>query len=198
MGIGVTELSISLAVLLVVVLLIVFLVPRRSRVRRTEERWERTRQEFGAEYERTAWERGSEDEAEAELRQRRGRVERQVTPLPGEERQRYEERMTEVEPVFWRTPSPPSRWPTGRSRTCWRSATSSQTPRRATRRGSTPSPSCIPKSPTTTAGPGAPGQTLSRASRGNGGDEGGDRNETEELRQTLRRYRAVQEELARG
>ena len=43
MGIRVTELSISLAVLLVVVLLIVFLVPRRSRVRRTGERRERTR-----------------------------------------------------------------------------------------------------------------------------------------------------------
>jgi hypothetical protein len=45
-------------------------------------------------------ERGSEEEAERELRQRRGRVERQVQPLSDESRRRYEERMQEVERVF--------------------------------------------------------------------------------------------------
>ena len=83
-----------------IALLVVFFVSRRSRTRRREEQRERTRAEFGEEYERTARERGSEEEAEKELRRRRGRVERQVQPLSGESRQRYEERMREVEMIF--------------------------------------------------------------------------------------------------
>ena len=81
-------------------LLAILLFSRRSRTRRREEQRERTREEFGEEYERTARERGSEEEAEKELRRRRGRVERQVQPLSGESRERYEERMREVEQVF--------------------------------------------------------------------------------------------------
>jgi hypothetical protein len=76
------------------------LISRRSRTRRREEQRERTREEFGEEYERTARERGSEEEAEKELRRRRGRVERQVSPLSDESRQLYEERMREVEMIF--------------------------------------------------------------------------------------------------
>ena len=96
---GLPELLILVVIVLIVVL-IVFLVSRRSRARRNAERRERTRQEFGSEYERTARERGSEEEAEGELRRRRGRVERQVRPLSGEDRGRYEGRMREVERVF--------------------------------------------------------------------------------------------------
>ena len=97
-----TTLGIIIAVILVVViaLLMIFFVSRRSRARRQEERRERTREEFGPEYERTAQERGSEEEAERELRQRRGRIERQVEPLSEESRQRYEERWGEVERLF--------------------------------------------------------------------------------------------------
>jgi hypothetical protein len=69
-------------------------------VQRGEEQRERTREEFGSEYERAAQERGSEEEAERELRERRGRVERQVEPLSEESRGRYEERWGEVERVF--------------------------------------------------------------------------------------------------
>jgi hypothetical protein len=47
-----------------------------------------------------AQERGSEEEAERELRQRRGRVERRVEPLSEESRGRYEEQWGEVERVF--------------------------------------------------------------------------------------------------
>lgn len=98
--------STTLLIIVVVVVLVLLalgaipLFTRRSRQRRREEQRERTREEFGEEYERTVEERGSEEEAERELRQRRGRVERQIQPLSGESRQRYEERMHEVERIF--------------------------------------------------------------------------------------------------
>ena len=98
----------STTLLIIVVVAIVLLLAlgtiplfmRRGRQRRREEHRERTREEFGGEYERTVEERGSEEEAERELRQRRGRVERQIQPLSDEGRRRYEERMQEVERIF--------------------------------------------------------------------------------------------------
>jgi flagellar biosynthesis/type III secretory pathway M-ring protein FliF/YscJ len=89
-----------IVVVVVVLILAIFLVLRRRRKRRTQERRERTREEFGAEYERVTQERGSEKEAERELWQRRGRVERQVEPLSEESCQRYEERWGELERIF--------------------------------------------------------------------------------------------------
>lgn len=98
---GVVTLVIAGAVVVVVVLLPVgFLAARRSRARRQEEQRERSREEFGAEYDRAARERGSEEEGEKELRQRRGSVEKRVEPLSAEDRGRFEERWNEVERVF--------------------------------------------------------------------------------------------------
>ena len=91
---------ITIIVVAVVVLLAIFFAMQRRRAQRSEEQRERTREEFGSEYERATQEWGSEEEAEKELRRRRGRVERQVEPLSGERRQRYEERWEEVERVF--------------------------------------------------------------------------------------------------
>jgi hypothetical protein len=99
-GIGPVELLVLLAILVLIVLLIGYFVSRRRRTRRSQEQRERTREEFGSEYERAAQERGSEEEAERELRERRGRVERHVEPLSEESRQRYEERWDEVERIF--------------------------------------------------------------------------------------------------
>ena len=65
-----------------------------------EDRRERARQEFGPEYERTARERGSEDRAAEELHDRRERVQSETEPLSDESRRRYEERWEEVEHVF--------------------------------------------------------------------------------------------------
>ncbi len=73
--------------------------------REREERREQARQEFGPEYERTAEERGSEDEAAEELHDRRERVRSDTEPLSDESRQRYEERWEEVEHVFVDNPS---------------------------------------------------------------------------------------------
>ena len=104
---GATELLIVLAVVVAVVIavsLIIYLLSRRRRAQRSEEQRERTRREFGSEYERTVEERGSEEEAERELRERRGRVERQVTPLSEDARARYEEQWGEVERVFVENP----------------------------------------------------------------------------------------------
>ncbi len=96
-----TTLIIIIVVAVVVILLLaIFFAMRRRQAQRSEEQRERTREEFGSEYERAAQERGSEEEAERELRQRRGRVERQVEPLSDESRQRYGERWEEVERVF--------------------------------------------------------------------------------------------------
>lgn len=98
---GMTLLIIIIVVAVILLALVaILLFSRRSQARRREEQRERTRTEFGEEYERTARERGSEEEAEKELRQRRGRVERQVLPLSTESRQRFEERWGEVERVF--------------------------------------------------------------------------------------------------
>jgi hypothetical protein len=76
---------------------------RRRAGQRSEEQRERSREEFGSEYERTVEERGSE-EAERELRERRGRVEQRVEPLSEEDRGRFEEQWGEVERVFVENP----------------------------------------------------------------------------------------------
>jgi type II secretory pathway pseudopilin PulG len=189
-SIGPVELLVGLVVLVLIALLIVFLVSRRSRARRNEERRGRTRQEFGAEYERTARERGSEEEAESELRRRRGRVERQVTPLPGEDRRRYEERMKEVERAVEMADRTVTDLLEDRNFVADPAQSDEETERalavmypevaddyREARR--------------------VRAAVVSRASRGDG-DQGQDGDETENLRQTLRRYRAVYDKLAQG
>jgi hypothetical protein len=95
-----TTLIVIVVVVIAVSLLALFFASRRRAARRSEEQRERSREEFGSEYERVAQERGSEEEAERELRQRRGRVERRVEPLSEESRGRYEEQWGEVERVF--------------------------------------------------------------------------------------------------
>ena len=102
---GTTALIVIIVVVVVVVLLLVlYFASRRRAAQRSEEQRERSRAEFGSEYERTAQEIGSEEEAERELRERRGRVERRVEPLSEESRGRYEEQWGEVERVFLDNP----------------------------------------------------------------------------------------------
>lgn len=96
--------AIIAVVVVVVVLLAIFFAVRRSRARRQEQQRERSREEFGSEYERTARERGSEEEAEKELRRRRGSVERNVEPLSDERREHFEGQWGEVERVFVENP----------------------------------------------------------------------------------------------
>jgi FtsZ-interacting cell division protein ZipA len=99
--VGTTTLIVIIVVVVVVVLLLaLYFVSRRRAAQRSEEQRERSREEFGSEYERMAQERGSEEEAERELRERRGRVERRIEPLSEESRGRYEEQWKEVERVF--------------------------------------------------------------------------------------------------
>ncbi|HEX5699220.1 MAG TPA: hypothetical protein VFX77_01120 [Rubrobacter sp.] len=98
---GTTTLIVIIVVIVIAVsLLVLFFASRRRAAQRSEEQRERSREEFGSEYERVAQERGSEEEAERELRERRGRVERRVEPLSEESRGRYEEQWGEVERVF--------------------------------------------------------------------------------------------------
>jgi FtsZ-interacting cell division protein ZipA len=99
--VGTTTLIVIIVVVVVaVVLLALYFATRRRAARRSEEQRERSREEFGPEYDRIAQERGSEEEAERELRERRGRVERRVEPLSEESRGRYKEQWEEVERVF--------------------------------------------------------------------------------------------------
>jgi type II secretory pathway pseudopilin PulG len=99
--VGTTTLIVIIVVVVVVVLLLaLYFVSRRRAAQRSEEQRERSREEFGSEYERMAQEIGSEEEAERELRERRGRVERRIEPLSEESRGRYEEQWKEVERVF--------------------------------------------------------------------------------------------------
>ncbi len=92
--------AIIVIVVVVVLLLAIFFAMRRSRARRREQQRERSREEFGSEYERTAREKGSEEEADRELRRRRGSVERRVEPLADGRREHFEGQWTEVERVF--------------------------------------------------------------------------------------------------
>jgi hypothetical protein len=90
-----------IAVAVLAVLLVAFFVFRRGRGQREQqERQERARQEYGPEYERLVEERGSEREAEQELRERRERVEGEVRPLSEESLRGYEERWLRVERTF--------------------------------------------------------------------------------------------------
>ncbi len=95
-----TTLIVIVVVVVVVLLLALFFASRRRAAQRSEEQRERSREEFGSEYERTLEERGSEEDAERELRERRGRVERRIEPLSDESRGRFEEQWAEVERVF--------------------------------------------------------------------------------------------------
>src|SRR4028119_584143 len=101
-----TALIVTIIVVVVVVILVlaIFFAVRRSRARRQEQQRARTREEFGSEYERTAQEKGSEEEAERELRRRRGSVERNIEPLPDERREHFEAQWGEVERVFVENP----------------------------------------------------------------------------------------------
>ncbi|MDQ3429352.1 MAG: hypothetical protein M3479_05350 [Actinomycetota bacterium] len=92
--------TVIVVVVVVILLLAIFFAVRRSRARRQEQQRERSREEFGPEYERTARETGSEEEADKELRRRRGSVERRVEPLSDERREHFEGQWGEVERVF--------------------------------------------------------------------------------------------------
>jgi hypothetical protein len=101
MPMSTTTLVIIIVVAVVVVAaLVAFFVFRR----RGQEHQEEARREYGPEYERTVEERGSEREAEKELRERRERLEEEVRPLPEESRRRYEERWQDVERTFVEDP----------------------------------------------------------------------------------------------
>jgi hypothetical protein len=88
-------------VAVVAIALVVFLVMQRKR-----RRLEMAREEYGSEYQRVAEERGSEEQAEKELRERRGTVEDRVRPLPEESRERYDEEWrANVEQTFINDPA---------------------------------------------------------------------------------------------
>jgi hypothetical protein len=101
---GTTIIIVVVVVVVLIVLLALFFASRRRAAQRSEQQRERSREEFGPEYERTVEERGSEEDAERELRERRGRVERRIEPLSEESIGRFEERWTEVERVFVENP----------------------------------------------------------------------------------------------
>jgi FtsZ-interacting cell division protein ZipA len=99
-----TIVVVIVVVVVAIVLLALYFASRRRAAQRSEEQRERSREEFGSEYERTVEERGSEEDAERELRERRGHVERRVEPLSEESSGHFEERWTEVERVFVENP----------------------------------------------------------------------------------------------
>lgn len=99
-----TTLLVTLLVVatLLIIAVVVALAVRRSRKRRLAT----AREEYGPEYERLAEERGSEEQAEKELRQRRQKVENEVKPLPDESRERYDEEWRiNVEQTFVNDPA---------------------------------------------------------------------------------------------
>jgi hypothetical protein len=99
---NVTLVIIIVVAVAIIAALVAFFVSRGRRVQ--QERQERAREQFGPEYERTVQERGSERQAEKELRERRERLEDEVQPLSEESRKRYEERWLGVERIFVEDP----------------------------------------------------------------------------------------------
>lgn len=93
-----TLLIIVLIAVVVVVALVVFFLYRRRQ--QQQERQEQARQDYGPEFERLAQERGSEREAEQELRERRERIESETQTLSQESRERYDEQWRQVEQTF--------------------------------------------------------------------------------------------------
>jgi FtsZ-interacting cell division protein ZipA len=81
---NVTLVIIIVVAVVIVAALVAFFVSRGRRAQ--QERQERAREQFGPEYERTVQERGSERQAEKELRKRRERLEDEVQPLSEESR----------------------------------------------------------------------------------------------------------------
>ena len=195
----------TLVILIVVVavillaLVVALLLARRSRTRRREEQRERTREEFGEEYERTARERGSEEEAEKELRRRRGRVERQVSPLSDESRQLYEERMREVEMIFVDNPERAVEMADRTVSDILVERNFVADPSQDDRETEEGLAVMYPE----VAGDyrearRARADVVARSARGpDESDEGPDEETTEDLRQVVRKYRAVYERLAR-
>jgi len=192
---GVVEILVGLAILVVIVLLIVYFVSRRRRTQRSEEQRARTREEFGGEYERAAQERGSEEEAERELRERRGQVERQVEPLSEERKGRYEERWSEVERVFVDNP--------GRSIELADRTVSEILEERNFVSDPSQSDEETERSLAVMHPDVADDYREARRIRadvvaGTISEEGAEGETTEELRQAIRRYRAVYQRLVRG
>lgn len=191
---------IAVAVVVLIILLIIFFVSRRSRSRRREEQRERTREEFGREYERTAEDRGSEEEAEKELRQRRGRVERQVQPLSDESRGRYEEQWGEVERVFVENPERSiemaDRTVTDILHERNFVADTSQSDQETERSLAVMHPEVADDYREARR---IRADVVARSTRGSDGEsERSDEETTEDLRQAIRKYRAVYEKLING
>jgi FtsZ-interacting cell division protein ZipA len=183
-----------IVVAVVVLILAIFLVLRRRRERRTEERRERTREEFGEEYERVTQERGSEKEAERELRQRRGRVERRVEPLSEESRQRYEERWGELERIFVDNPERSIEMADRTDLDVLEERNFVADPAQEDRETEQGLTAMYPE----VADDYREARRL-RARVVGGSADGGDSNEeTEEMRQALRRYRTVYERLVQN
>jgi hypothetical protein len=88
---------ILIAVVVIVGLVIFFLYRRRQE---QHQRQQRARQEYGPEYERLVQERGSEREAEQELRDCRERLDDETRPLSEESQGLYQERWQWVERTF--------------------------------------------------------------------------------------------------
>jgi len=95
---NVTLLVIVLIAVVIIVGLVIFFLFRRRRDQ--QERQQRARQEYGPEYERLVQERGSEQEAEQELRERKERLDDETRPLSEESRGLYQERWQWVERTF--------------------------------------------------------------------------------------------------
>jgi hypothetical protein len=93
-------LMIVLIAVVVVVALVVFFLYRRRQQQQQQEQLEQARQDYGPEFERLAQERGSEREAEQELRERRERIESETKTLSQESRERYDEQWRQVEQTF--------------------------------------------------------------------------------------------------
>lgn len=189
-----TLLIIIVAAVILLALVALFFVLRRNRTRRRDEQRARTREEFGPEYDRTAQERGSEEEAEKELRRRRGRVERQVRPLPEESRQRYEERMREVERVFVDNPERSIEMADRTISDLLEErnfiADAAQDDRETEQGLSAMYPEVADDYREARR---ARAEVVSRSARSS--DEGSDEETTEEMRQAIRSYRAVYEQL---
>jgi hypothetical protein len=90
----------STVLLLVIILVVLIAAGLLAGFSISRHRRRSARREFGSEFQRVARERGSEKEAEQELRKRRQEVESRIRPLPDDSRQRYAEEWERIERTF--------------------------------------------------------------------------------------------------
>lgn len=178
-------------IVIVVVVIVVLAAIAAFRRRQQQQSREQTREEFGSEYERATEEHGSEREAERELRDRQERVESRVRPLSDGSRKRYGEQWDEVERTFVDNP-------VAALEMADRTVSDIMRERNFPTDGQDDSEGAAQGIGVVEPGVAEDYREAQGIRRGVGREDEGREDQTEEMRQAIRKYRSVYERLVRN